>query len=292
MVKADWECWKESDKQREALDLQINGPSLFEWDDLSEEALQDADKHLRQRWNAYEQMETEIATSSHFVKRNEERTTNPSPHYHQIGSQHVIESNKRKQRRTRRKKAGTTTRQDGSSDDCTVSKDEGSTEEEEDNNESNEGKVEIADYVIAGSSDFVVSSPNDDHQGGIESAIGECDAQCEACIGSDGLLSLIPHNCFVYSLRRCRDTKLVVLHFKSVVSRWEREYDNWIIKIFVKIQGADLWRFDKHKRRATLGTGEYSPVMNCTLFVVHKALKYEWVIIPYHPMLYTKGVAE
>jgi len=85
--------------------------------------------------------------------------------------------------------------------------------------------------VTTGSSDFVVSSPNDDHQGGIESAIGGCDAQCEACIGSDGLLSLIPHNCFVYSPRRCRDTKLVVLHFKSVVSSWEREYDNWIIKI-------------------------------------------------------------
>jgi hypothetical protein len=38
-AKADWECWKEADKQREALDLQINGPLLFEWDDLSEEAL-------------------------------------------------------------------------------------------------------------------------------------------------------------------------------------------------------------------------------------------------------------
>ena len=46
MVKADWECWKEADKQQEALDLQINGPSLFEWDDLSEEALRDADKCL------------------------------------------------------------------------------------------------------------------------------------------------------------------------------------------------------------------------------------------------------
>jgi hypothetical protein len=85
---------------------------LFEWDDLSEEALRDADKRLRQRWNAYEQMKTEIALSSHFVKSNKERTTNPSPHYHQIGSQHVIESDKRKQRRTRRKKAGTTTSQD------------------------------------------------------------------------------------------------------------------------------------------------------------------------------------
>jgi len=143
MVKADWECWKKADKQREALDLQINGPSLFEWDDLSEEALRDMDKHLRQRWNAYEQMETETAISSHFDKSNEEQTTNPSPHYHQIGSQHVIESDKRKQRRTRRIKAGTTTSQDvGSSDN--ISKDEGSTEEEEDNNESNKGKLEIA----------------------------------------------------------------------------------------------------------------------------------------------------
>jgi hypothetical protein len=66
------------------------------------------------------------------------------------------------------------------------------------------------------------------------------------------------------------------------MSSWEREEDNWIINIFVKIQGADLWRFDKHKKRATLGTGEYPPVMNCTLFAVHKALKYEWVIILYH----------
>jgi hypothetical protein len=180
-----------------------------------------------------------MVISSHFVKSNEERTTNPSPHYHQIGFQHDKVSDKRKQRITRRKKAVTTTRQDvGSSDDCTIiSKDEGSTEEEEeeDNNESNEGKVKIADYVITGSSDFGVSSPNDDHQGDVESAIGGCDAQCKACIGSDGLLSLIPHKCFVYSLRECWDTKLAVLNFKSVVSSWERKEDLWIIKIFVKI---------------------------------------------------------
>jgi len=60
----------------------------------------------------------------------------------------------------------------------------------------------------------------------------------------------------------------------------------------VEAQGADLRRFDKHKKKATLGTGEYPPVMNCALFAVHKALKYEWVIIPYQLMLYTKGVAE
>jgi hypothetical protein len=65
----------------------------------------------------------------------------------------------------------------------------------------------------------------------------------------------------------------------------------WTLKIFVEAQGADL-RSDKHKKRATLGTGEYPPVMNGTLFAVHKALKYEWVIIPYHLMLCTKRVAE
>ncbi len=30
MEKDDWEYWKEADKQWEGLDLQINGPLLFE----------------------------------------------------------------------------------------------------------------------------------------------------------------------------------------------------------------------------------------------------------------------
>ena len=42
-AKADWECWKEAKKRREALDLQINGPFLFKWDDLSEEAIRDTE---------------------------------------------------------------------------------------------------------------------------------------------------------------------------------------------------------------------------------------------------------
>ena len=78
--------------------------------------------------------------------------------------------------------------------------------------------------MITGSSDFVVSSPNDDHEDGIESAIGGGDVQCKACIGCDGL-SLIPHHCFVYFSRECPDTKLVV-HFQSVVSFGGRGEDN------------------------------------------------------------------
>ena len=77
----------------------------------------------------------------------------------------------------------------------------------------------------------------------------------------------------------------------SCICIWKGEA-HLIVMIIVEVQGDDLRRFDKHKKRATLGTGKYPPVMNCTLFAVHKALKYEWVIIPYHLMLYTKGVAE
>jgi hypothetical protein len=199
-TKADWECWKEADKQREALDLQINGPFLFEWDDLSEEALRDADKRLRQRWNAYEQMrKTEMAILSHFLKSNKAWVTNPSPHYHQFGSQHAKESERMKQRRERRKKAGTYSSQGvGSGDNCTIYKYEGSTEEEDDSTDSNKANDKFADSVITGSGDFFVSSPGNNHEGGIESAIGGGGAQYEVCIGRDGL-SLIPHNCFFYS---------------------------------------------------------------------------------------------
>jgi hypothetical protein len=111
--------------------------------------------------------------------------------------------------------------------------------EEEANKEINKAKVELADSARTGSSDFFASSPEDDHEGGILGGggpigpqslcgVGNMDngndyVQCKACIGCDGL-SLIPHNCmcFVYSSRECGDTILVV-HFKSAVSSWERE---------------------------------------------------------------------
>ena len=75
--------------------------------------------------------------------------------------------------REMRKKAGTTTSQDvGSGEDCTIYKDEGSIEEEDDNTESNKALEKIAESVISGISDFVMSSPNDDHKGSKESEIG------------------------------------------------------------------------------------------------------------------------
>jgi hypothetical protein len=103
-----------------------------------------------------------------------------------------------------RKKAGTTTSQDvGSGEGCTIYKDEGSTEEEDDKTESNKVKDKNADSVITGSSGFFKSSPDNDHEGGIESTIGGGYTQYKAFIGRDGV-SLIPHNCFVYSSRNVR----------------------------------------------------------------------------------------
>jgi hypothetical protein len=117
MEEAEWDFWKEADKQQEVLDMQICGPLLFEWDDLSEESLWDADKHLRQSWNAYEEMAKEMVITSHLGKSNKARATNPSSPYHQIGS-HAKESDKMKWRRKRKKTAETTTSQDmGSGED-------------------------------------------------------------------------------------------------------------------------------------------------------------------------------
>jgi hypothetical protein len=88
-------------------------------------------------------------------------------------------------------------------------------------------------------------------------------AQREVCIGQDGL-SLISYNCkcLVHSSRE--DGETIVACFKSVVGTSLEKEANWILKMLVKIQGADLRRFDKHKKRATLWTGEYPSVINCT----------------------------
>ncbi len=112
----------------------------------------------------------------------------------------------------------------GSGEECTIYKDEGSTEEEDNNTESNKAKDKIANSVITSSSDLFVSSPNNNHKDSIESAIRGGDAQCKGCIEHDGL-SLIPHDCLVNSLRECWDT-ILIIHFESVVSSWEREEDN------------------------------------------------------------------
>jgi hypothetical protein len=207
-----------------------------------------------------------MVITSHFGKCNEARATNLSPSNHPIGS-HAKESDQRKW-----EKAGMTTSQDmRSGGDFTIYKDGGSTGEEN-INESNKAKVKIVDSLKTGSSGFFVFFPNNNCMGAIDSVIGgsgpinpqsSCgngnnddnnnnNAKREACIGQDGL-SLISYNCrlLVYSLREGGGT--IVACFKSVMGTSLKKEATWILKILVKIQGADLRRFTKHKKGQLYG---------------------------------------
>ncbi len=128
---------------------------------------------------------------------------------------------------------------DSMEEDC---KDESSTEEDNNkDNESNNAEIKNVDSVRTRSSGFLVSSPDNDCKGCVDSMIGggglidpqsSCGignndgnkdyVQHEACIGHDGL-SLFPHGCkgFVYSTRESEGT--IVVWFKCVVGSWERD---------------------------------------------------------------------
>jgi hypothetical protein len=181
------------------------------------------------------------------------------------------------------------------------------------NNETANGDKEMS----IGGSGFSLHSPGYNCEGGIVMNIHNnniCKGVDEST-GAGGMFGSRPvypisvnHACMLTNIVVCPmgfvqswegEAQLILKIIVEVQGADQRRFDKhkkratiWTLKIFVEAQGADLRRFDKHKKRATLGTGEYPPVMNCTLFAVHKALKYEWVIIPYHLMLYTKGVAE
>ena len=127
-----------------------------------------------------------------------------------------------------------------------------------------------------GGSGFSLHSPGYNCEGGIVLNIHNnniCEGFDEST-GAGGMFGSRP----VYPIsvtHACMLTNIVICPV-SFVHTWEGEAQ-LILKIIVKVQGADLRRFDKHKRRATLGTGEYSPVMNCTLFAVHKAMLFRCV---------------
>jgi hypothetical protein len=193
--------------------------------------------------------------------------------------------------------------------------------EGDDDNERNKTDNETANgnkEMSIGGSGFSLHSPGYNWEGGIALNIHNnnihegVDESTGAC-GMFGSRPVYPisvnHACMLTSIVVCPmsfvhtwegEAQLILKIIVEVQGADLRRFDKhkkratlWTLKIFVKALGADLRRFDKHKKRATLGTGEYPPVMTCTLFaIVHKALKYEWVIIPYHLVLYTKGVAE
>jgi hypothetical protein len=136
---------------------------------------------------------------------------------------------------------------------------------------------------------IVLNIHNNNIREGVDKSTGAC-----GMFGSRPVYPIsVNHACMLTNIVVCPVSFVYTwegeaqLILKIIVRRFDKHKKRGTLKIFVEAQGADLRRFDKHKKRATLGTGEYPPVMNCTLFAVHKALKYEWVIIPCHLMLYT-----
>jgi hypothetical protein len=287
MAKADWECWKKLEEQFK----QIHG--LFSFD------LYDNDQE-QAHWDAFTREKCNVDVSQ-MAKEMDMLPYSSSPSPQQRGS-HTKTSAQRERKERRRKRAGKTISCNVKSGEilikekvkevCArphssirlfvineVSKDSMEEDYKDKGNKENNNANKNVESVRTGSSGYSVSSPDNDCKGGIDSmiegggpinpqslcGIGNKDndndyVQQEACI-EHGSLSLLSHNCkcFVYSTRESEDT--IVVCFKSAVG--SREGDaNWILKIIVMIQGADLRRFDKHKQRTALETGEYLPVMN------------------------------
>jgi hypothetical protein len=138
----------------------------------------------------------------------------------------------------------------------------------DDDNERNKTDNETANgnkEMSIGCSGFSLHSPGYNCKGSIVLNVHNNNI-CEGVdksTGAGGIFGSQP----VYPIsvnHACMLTNMVVCPV-SFVHTWEREAQ-LILKIIVEVQGADLRRFDKHKKRATLGMGEYPPAMNYTLF--------------------------
>jgi len=159
-------------------------------------------------------------------------------------------------------------------------------------NETANGNKEMS----IGGSGFSLHSPGYNCKGGIVLNIHSFDESTGAggMFGSRPVYPIsVTHACMLTNIVICPvsfvhtwegEAQLILKIIVEVQGADLRRFDKhkkratlWTLKIFVEAQGADLRRFDKHKRRATLGTGEYSPVMNCTLFAVHKAMLFQCV---------------
>jgi hypothetical protein len=273
MVKADWECWKKLEERFSDLD-----------EDDQEKSRRD--KRMRQRWN--------VDPLQHAQEMD------MSPYSFSLPPTAWVSGTKssaqKKRRKTRSKRAGIFIS-------CAVD----DNNRNKTDNETANGNKEMS----IGGSGFSLHSPGYNCKGCIVLNIHSFDESTGAggMFGSRPVYPIsVTHACMLTNIVICPvsfvhtwegEAQLILKIIVEVQGADLRRFDKhkkratlWTLKIFAEAQGADLRRFDKHKKRATLGTGEYPPVMNCTLFAVQKALKYEWVIIPYHLMLYTKGVAE
>jgi hypothetical protein len=282
MVKADWECWKKKEKKIK----QIHGPILFDLDDDNQEqALWVA--CTRERCNADVLQMAKVMDMLPY---------SPSPSPSLLGSR-TKDSAQRKRRGERRTNTGRTVSPDmGRGEDLIkeVAEDVGCIIINDNNiiDDSNEeAGIE--------SSGFYVPRPDNKYKGSFIAVIrggGLINSGSLSNIGNEdntsnndalGFTTVDDNN------KKWHKEEAEDMHVRpySCISIWKGEA-HLIVMIIVEVQGDDLRRFDKYEKRATLWTGEYPPVMNCTFFAVHKALKYGWVSIPYHLMLYTNRVAE
>jgi hypothetical protein len=188
MAKADLECWKKLEEQFK----QIHGIFSCDLDDNDQE---------QARWDARTRNKCN-ADVSQMAKEMDMLLYSLSPFPQQRGS-HTNTSAQRKQKGKRRKRPGKTVSCNVESGDKLIKeeakdmcarlhsgsrlfvinevnkdsmeeyyKDEGSTEEDI-NKETNISEDKHADHVRTGSGGFLVSSPDNDCEGGIDSMIGE-----------------------------------------------------------------------------------------------------------------------
>ncbi len=264
MVKADWECSKKLEKRFK----QIHGLILFDLDDDDQEQTC-WEACTRERCNA---------DVLQMAKEMDMLLYSPSPSPLLLGSR-TKDSAQRKQRGERRKNTGRT-----------ISPDMGRGENLIKEVAKNVGCIIINDNNIIvdsneeaciESSGFCVPRPDKKYKGSFIAVIGGgglinsgllSDIGNEDDTSNDNVLGFttVDHNNKKWHKEEAED--MHARPYSCISIRKGEAY--LIVMIIVEVQGDDLRRFDKHKKRATLWTGEYLPVMNCTFFVVQKALKY------------------
>jgi hypothetical protein len=291
MVKADWECSKKFEEQFSDLD-----------EDDQDKARQD--KMMRQRQN--------VDLLQHAQEMDMLPYSLSLPPTAWVSG--TKSSAQRKRRKTRSKRAGTFIS-------CAAGSGEKLIEEEAKNacarphsgirlsiinkvdndsikgvydngrNKTNNETANANKEMIIGGSGFSLHSPGYICKGSIVLNIHNnniCEGIDEST-GAGGMFGSRPvypisvnHACILTNIVVCPvsfvhtwegETQLILKIIVEVQGADLRRFDKhkkratlWTLKIFVEAKGADLWRFDEHKKRATLGMGEYPPEKNCTLF--------------------------
>ena len=167
-----------------------------------------------------------------------------------------------------------------------------STEEDNDSkrNEANNETANSNEEASIGGSGFPAPSPNDNSEGGIDSVIGRgllIDSQSsnnnDSTSGIGGLNN--DHKILIEEEEEdtCMGSPRENRHIVTGNNEFGNEDDNAIL---LRIQGADLRRFDKYKKRLHLTA---SPLWyNCKKRMLkQKCIEVGWVSIPSHLLLYT-----